>query len=104
MRVKLGFDASSIHADFINVLGDRSPSYPTVARWVTRFKVMREELEYDERIGRPITMTTQANSELVRAVILEANSFLTYDDIQAETSLCHGTINYIIQKPVLAAW
>ena len=95
MCVKLGFDATSIHVNFISVLGDRAPSYPTVARWVTRFKEGREELEDDERIGRPITMTTQANIELVRAVI-EANPFSTYDDIQAETSFCHGTINHII--------
>ena len=79
MRVKLGFDATFIHADFISVLGDRAPSYPTVARWVTRFKEGREELEDDEPIGRPITMTTQANIELVRAVI-EANPFSTYDE------------------------
>ena len=93
--VKLGFDATSIHADFISVLGEQAPSYPTVARWVARFKEGREDLEDDERIGRPITMTTQTNIELVRAVI-EANPFSTYDDIQAETSLCHGTINHII--------
>ena len=85
MRVKLSFDATSIHDDFINVLGDRTPSYPTVARWVTRFKEGREELEDEERISRPITMKTQANIKLVRAVI-EANQFSTHDDIQAETS------------------
>ena len=31
MRVKLGFDSTSIHADFISVLGNHAPSYSTVA-------------------------------------------------------------------------
>ena len=69
MRVKLGFDATSIHADFISVLGDHAPSYSTAARLVARFKEGREDLDDDERIGLPITMTTQANIEVVRAVI-----------------------------------
>ena len=108
MRVKLGFDATSIHADFISVLGDHASSYSTVARLVARFKEGREDLEDDERIGLPITMTTQANIEVVRAVI-EANPFPTYDYIQAETSLCHGTINHIIydclkMRKITARW
>ena len=38
---------------------------------------------------------TQKPYTLARAVIV-ANPFLTYVDIQADTSLCHGTINHII--------
>jgi len=95
MRVKLGFNATSIHADFTTVLGDEAPSFPTVARWVARFKAGREDLEDDERVGRPITATTEANIELVRVVIKEI-PFSIYDDIKAETSLSHFTINHII--------
>ena len=29
-------------------------------------------------------------------MLISANPFSTYDDIQAEASLCHGTINHII--------
>ena len=90
MRFKLGLDARSIHTDFITVLGDQAPSYSTVARWVVRFKQGLEGLDDEERVGRPITMTTQANIELVRAVI-NTNPFSTYDDIEAETSLCRDT-------------
>ena len=39
--------------------------------------------------------TKTANIELV-CDVKEENQFSTYDDIQAETSLCHGTINHII--------
>ena len=58
MHVKLRFYATSIHADFISVLGDRAPSYSTDARWVTRFKEGREELEDDEHIGRQPKQTS----------------------------------------------
>lgn len=95
MRYKLGFSARSIHTDFSKVLGDQAPSYATVTRWVARFKEGREDLEDDERVGRPITATTEENIALVRAVI-QVNPFSTYDDIQAETSLCRGTINHIV--------
>ena len=61
MRVKLDFDATSIHADFISALGDHAPSYSTVAIWVARFKERREDLEDDERIGRPVDQTWQHN-------------------------------------------
>ena len=58
MRVKLELDATSIHNDFNKVLGDQAPSYPTVVRWVARFKQGRDDLEDDEPVGRPITMIT----------------------------------------------
>ena len=95
MRVKMGFVLRSIHADFITVLGDLAHSYPSVARWVTSIKEGIYELEADESIGLPVIMANQANIELVRAVI-EANPFSAYYDIQAETSLCQGSINHII--------
>ena len=38
MRFILGCDSTSIHADITNVPGVQAPSYPTVTRWVARFK------------------------------------------------------------------
>ena len=95
MRLKLGFDPTSIHADFTSVLGDQAPSYSTVTRWVARFKEGREHLEDNERVSLPRTATSLANIDLIRALI-EVNPFSTYDDIQAETFLCYGKPNHII--------
>ena len=66
-RFKLGFDARSIHADFSDAYGIDTPSYRTVARWVARLKEGREDLEDDERVGRLITVSTQANIKKIRA-------------------------------------
>ena len=95
MRLKLGFDPTSIHADFTSVLGDQAPSYSTVTRWVARFKEGREHFLDNKRVGRPRIAITQANINLVR-VVIKVNPFSTYDDIQAETSLCHRQLNNII--------
>lgn len=108
VRFKLGFNPTSIHADLVEVFGDQAPSYATVTRWVVKFSEGRDDLEDEDRIGRPITVSTQANIDLVSTVI-EENPFSTYDDIQAQTSLCHGTINHIIHdylkmKKITSRW
>ena len=76
-------------------LGCDSTSYPTVARWVARFKDRQVDRQDGERVERPRTVTTPANIDSVHAVI-EQNPFSICDDIQAETYLCRGTINNII--------
>ena len=96
MRYKLGFDPTSIHADFVSVYGDQAHHYSTVTMWFNHSKEGEENLEDDDRVGRTKTVTTTANIELVRAVI-EENPFSTYDDIQAETYLSQGDVNNIIR-------
>ena len=95
MRVKLGCDAISIHKDFKIVKGDQAPSYSTICKWVKYFKAGGENLKDRERSGRPITATIDSNIELVRNVI-EDNPYITYDEIEAQTSLSRGTIQKII--------
>ena len=55
MRYKLGFDPTSIHADFVSVYGDQAPHYSTVTRWFNRFKEGEENLDDDDRVSRPKT-------------------------------------------------
>ncbi|CAF4422873.1 unnamed protein product, partial [Didymodactylos carnosus] len=60
------------------------------------------------RVGRPITETTPANIDKVKAVI-EEDPYCTYDEIEAETSLSRGTVNRIIHdalqlKKVTSRW
>lgn len=108
MRFKLGFDAKSIHADFVSIFGDNAISYDTVARWIRHFKDGRQGFEDEPRVGRPITGKSDANIDLVRNII-EDNPYVTYDEIEAETSLCRGTIYGIIHdclklKKVTSRW
>ena len=64
MRYKLGFDPTSIHADFVSVYGDQAHHYSTVTMWFNHSKEGEENLEDDDRVVRPKTVTTTANIHL----------------------------------------
>jgi len=55
------------------------------------------ELEDDPRSGRPISKATQENIDLVRQLIDE-DPHSTYEDIEGETGLSHGTVFTIIHQ------
>jgi [histone H3]-lysine36 N-dimethyltransferase SETMAR len=95
VRAALGIEPIVISKELNDVFKDQAPSYSTVARWCKLFREGRDSLEDDPRSGRPISETVPANIERVRHVIDE-DPFSTYDDIQAETSLCRNTIQHII--------
>ena len=53
------------------------------------------DLEDKPHPGRPITATTDADVEIVRALI-EENPWISYNEIEAETSLHPWAIRIII--------
>ena len=66
------------------------------------------EIEDDPRSGRPVSKITDENIELVRTIIDE-DPHSTYDDIEAETLLSHGTIfriihEYLKKKKITSRW
>jgi len=66
------------------------------------------EIEDDPRSGRPASKITDENIELVWTIIDE-DPHSTYDDIEAETSLSHGTIfriihEYLKKKKITSRW
>ena len=81
--------------EFELALGDISPSYQTVARWAHYFKDERESTEDDPRLGRPVTTCTKQNIDQVRQLIDE-NSHISYNQIEAETSINKCSIHEII--------
>ncbi len=95
MKTFLGVYPKTIHEELTTALGPNAPSYQTVARWAKRFREGREDVDDDPRSGRPISELTDENIELVRQVI-NNDPHSTYDDIIAETSLSHGTVERII--------
>ncbi|CAF4845990.1 unnamed protein product [Rotaria socialis] len=76
----------TIHEELATVLGPKAPSYPTVVEWAKRLREGREDVNDDPRSGRPVSVLTDENIELVRQVI-NNDPHSTYDDIIAETSL-----------------
>lgn len=95
IRFKLGCDAKSIHNDFLIVYGNQAPSYSTITKWIREFKGGRTNVEDKPRSGAPKTGLTEANIESVRSII-DNNPYITYDEIEALTSLSRGTIERII--------
>ena len=96
-RTLLGVNAVTIHEQLTTAYGPHALSYSTVQRWVKFFSAGNMEIEDEPRSGRPITKTTSENIELVRKVI-EEDPHCSYEDIEAETLLSHGTINRIIHE------
>ena len=93
----LGVNAVTTHEELTTAYGPHALSYSAVQRWVKFFSAGNMEIEDEPRSGRPITKTTSENIELVRKVIKE-DPHCSYEDIEAETLLSHGTINRIIHE------
>ena len=49
-----------IHDDMVKTLGENSPCYSTVKKWVADFKWDRESTDYDAWTGRPKSSTSDA--------------------------------------------
>jgi histone-lysine N-methyltransferase SETMAR len=108
IRTILGTDPTTIHQELSTAIGSNAPSYSTFARWAKRFREGREDVDDEPRSGRPISELTDRNIELVRQII-NNDPHSTYDDIIAETSLSHGTVERIIHdhlkmKKVTSRW
>ena len=108
IRTILGINPKMIHEELTTALGSKAPSYPTVAQWAKRFREGREDVNDDPRSARLVSELTDENIELVREVISN-DPHSIYDDIIAETFLCHGTIERVIHdclkmKKITSRW
>ncbi|CAF1347479.1 unnamed protein product [Didymodactylos carnosus] len=108
IRTILEINAKIICEELTTALGPDAAAYSTAAKWAKHFREGREDVNDDFRSGRPISVLTDENIEQVRQVI-EDDPHSTYDDIIAETSLSHGTIERIIHdclkmRKVASSW
>ncbi|CAF0925819.1 unnamed protein product [Rotaria sordida] len=88
-------DGKTICDKLTTALGSDAPSYRTVKRWAKHFREGREDVSNDYRSDRPVPVLTDENIECIRQII-EDDPHSTYNDIIAETSLSHGTVERII--------
>lgn len=51
-------NAEQIKSEFDEVVGEDSPAYSTVAKWVSVFKRGEMSIEDAPRSGRPVALTT----------------------------------------------
>ena len=96
-RSLLGIPATDITNELLQVYGVNAPQYRTVAKWAALFKAGRETLEDDHRSGRPITVHTASNIELVKSII-QHDPHATFDEIVAESSINRYTVGEIINS------
>jgi histone-lysine N-methyltransferase SETMAR len=97
IRTKLGIEPIDIWKELQASRGADAYSLSTVERWAKKFREDLMDVEDEPRPGRPITTKTQDNIEWVRSLI-EEDPHSTYADLEAETSLSHGTIFTIIHE------
>lgn len=74
--------------------GDDTMSQPRVYEWYKRFQEGREDIEDDERSGRPSTSTSDENVEKVKKIVL-ANRRITIREVAEETGISYGSCEAI---------
>ena len=77
-------------------MGPNASSYRPIKRRAKHSHQWREDANDDPRSGRPVSELMSVNIELLRQVISN-DPHSIYDDIMAETSLSHSTIERIIR-------
>ena len=82
-----------IHNELVSLLGASAPSLRTVYRWAKRFQDSGDDTEDMSRSGRPITGCSVAN---IQKALIDEDRRISFNDIEALTSLCRGTIVNII--------
>ena len=95
VRTTLHIEPIIIRNELYTVFGDEAPVLRTVPRWSKRFREGREEVEDDDRTGRPITETTSDNIEQVRDLIND-NPYVIIDELEAQSGLSPGTVQRIV--------
>ena len=92
-----GENATNIHKRLSNVYGKSSPSYSTVASWVSEFKRGWKDLNDEPRPGRPVSQSTAENVDKVHQLVLE-NRKISIECIVQETGLSTGTVHTILHE------
>ena len=98
----------TVHEEPVTTLGSNASSYITLTRWPKCFHDEREDVNDNSRSASPLSKFTGESIELVRQFISN-DPHSTYNEIIAETSLSHSTIERIIHdclkmKKVRSRW
>jgi transposase len=89
-------------------MGDSSPSFSTIKKWVSEFKRGRTSLEADPREGRPKSATTLEIIEQVHDMLLDDRQMKVLE-ISKTTGISKERVGYILHekldmKKLCARW
>jgi [histone H3]-lysine36 N-dimethyltransferase SETMAR len=88
-------NASVIHQELVDVMGQDAPSYRTVADWSSRFKAGRISIADDPRSGRPQEASSSGMISAVQKMV-EENGRVTYDEMQHSLGIGRSTIQSLL--------
>jgi histone-lysine N-methyltransferase SETMAR len=95
VRQSLGINAKAIFDELKSFSSRLAPLYATVKHWFRKFRRGHKNFEDESRSGRPKTESLPDNIETIHNLI-EDDLYITYDIIEAKTSISRGTIHTII--------
>ena len=97
VRTALHIEPTVVHNELSTAFGDEAPPLRTVQRWSKLFHDGREEVEDEERVGRPITETTVGNIQQINDPIND-DPHIKINELGTESGLSQGTIQRIISN------
>lgn len=80
----LDIPARIIYDELCSVFGDQAPALRTVERWSKLFREGREDVEDEERPGRPVTETTSENIVKARRLV-DDDSHITIQEMKTRS-------------------
>lgn len=83
-----------IHEDMAKTLGEDSPSYSTVKKWVANFKRGKESVKDDPRSGRPKTATSENEVEAIHRMIMNDRR-VTIRHIEHSLGISYGSVQNV---------
>lgn len=99
---------TEIHEQLHTVIGHSTPSIQTVRKWVVQILEGRDDMEDEERSGRPKSARTEANVDLVKLTV-EEDKRRTCEEVEEITGIPHSTVHRILveelgKKKIFAKW
>ena len=86
--------------------GESAMSKTRVYEWYKRFQYGREDVEDDERPGRPSTSTTDENVEKVKEMVMNDRRIIikeVADDVSISIGSCHDIFSNVLGMKRVAA-
>ncbi|XP_054159698.1 histone-lysine N-methyltransferase SETMAR-like [Oppia nitens] len=87
-------DPNEIHRRMVDRLGNNSPAYSTITKWIRHFKLGVQSLKDGERKGPEVTVSTPENAAAVEKII-RADPWITYRELEEKSGIHRTTLQKI---------